>query len=117
MVESNGIIPTCGDYEILGTLGEGGTAVIKLVKDANDNKYAMKIFTPNESDRDRVVNKTKTEFELVKKLTIPQVMKYYEFNEDATWRKKNGDTRQVCYLLMELLNGVELLDFLNECGE
>ena len=41
-------------------------------------------------------------------------MQYYEFNEDATWIKKSGERVQVCCLVMELLEGVELLDFLNE---
>ena len=75
----------------------------------------MKLFVPDLADRDLVIPKTKAEFELVKDLNIPQIMKYYEFNEKATWRKSTGEEVEVCYLVMELLDGVELLDFLNEC--
>ena len=74
----------------------------------------MKLFVPDEADRETVVAKTRTEFELVKDLEIPQIMKYYDFNEKATWTKSTGEKVEVCYLVMELLDGVELLDFLNE---
>ena len=77
----------------------------------------MKIFVPDGADKDNVIEKTKYEFDLIKDLDIPNVMKYYEFKEDATWVKSDGKTKTVCYLLMELLDGVELLDFLNECQE
>ena len=77
----------------------------------------MKIFVPDGADKDSVIDKTKYEFDLIKDLDIPNVMKYYEFKENATWVKSDGSKKQVCYLLMELLDGVELLDFLNECQE
>lgn len=46
MVESSsGGKNTCGPYKIIRTIGEGGTAVVKLVE-KDGQKYAMKIFTP-----------------------------------------------------------------------
>ena len=33
-------------------------------------------------------------------------MKYYEFMEDAIWFNSKGKQRNVCYLVMELLDGV-----------
>ena len=73
----------------------------------------MKIFTPTSSERKTIVNMTKREFELVKDLNITNVIEYYEFNEEATWIKRTGQEVEVCYLLMELVDGVCFFDFLN----
>ena len=43
------------------------------------------------------------------------VMKYHEFNGNAIWKKANGEEKQVSYLVMELLEGVELLEFIKTC--
>lgn len=66
---------------------------------------------------DTVIAKTKAEYDIVRNLDNDFIMKYIDFNEKATWRKKNGEEKQVCYLVMELLDGVELLELLNECQE
>lgn len=44
-------------------------------------------------------------------------MKYHEFVENATWINSKGEAKQVCYLVMELLKGVELLDFINKVAQ
>jgi len=41
------------------------------------------------------------------------IPKYYEFVESAIWTKKNGQTREVSFMIMENCQGVELIDFLN----
>ena len=69
----------------------------------------MKIFLVNPADKANVAEKTKAEYEIVKNLNIKGVMKYYEFNADATWINRKGEEKQVCYLVMELIQGVELL--------
>ena len=58
MVDVAGGLNTCGGYKIIRTLGEGGTAVVKMVE-KDGQKYAMKIFTPAEQDRESVKKKTK----------------------------------------------------------
>lgn len=50
-------------------------------------------------------------------MNIDGIMKYYEFEEDAIWTTSKGKQKNVSYLVMELLEGVELLDFLNESQE
>merc|ERR1712193_427951 len=64
-----------------------------------------------------MIEKTKAEYEVVKGLDCSLIMKYFEFQENATWTKSSGNQKQVCYLVMELLDGVELLELLNECDE
>lgn len=109
-------LSTCGPYKIFKTLGEGGNAVVKLAE-REGVKYAIKILPLDVEDIDKVVKKTKEEFEVVSQLSINGVMKYYEFVEEAIWTSKVGEQKKVCYLVMELVKGVELLEFLNECDE
>ena len=53
MVEKTvGQQPTCGGYTILKTIGDGGTASIKLVE-KDGARYAMKIFTPGDSEEEK----------------------------------------------------------------
>ena len=117
MVDQSGPVSTCGPYTIIRTLGEGGNAVVKLCE-KDGQKYAIKIFMLDQiAKTDTVIAKTKHEFDIVQNLNNKYIMKYIEFNENATWQKKNGEQKQVCYLVMELLDGVELLELLNECQE
>ena len=105
--------PQCGGYQIVRTLGQGGNAVVKLVEGAGGHQYAMKIFEPHAADKASFVEATRAEVELVQQLDIDDVPKYYEFNEDAVWQKKNGEDKPCCYILMELVQGVELIDYFN----
>ena len=91
---------TCGDYEILRTLGYGGNAVVKLVQ-KQGTEYAMKIFEPHATEREEIITKTKEEMAVVQNLKIAAIPQYFEFNEDAVWKKKNGETKNVSYLVME----------------
>lgn len=51
---------TCGDYQVVRTLGFGGNAVVKLVE-RGGVEYAMKIFEPHPTERDEILEKTKKE--------------------------------------------------------
>ena len=87
MVEN--AMPNCGGYTIIKTIGVGGHAPVKLVEKDNQ-QYAMKIMTPDKKEWKAVVNKTRTEFNLLKERSIPSIVKYIEFNEDAIWTKSKG---------------------------
>ena len=104
---------TCGDYEIKSTLGFGGNAVVKLVE-RGGQEYAMKIFEPHPTERDELIKKTQEEMAVVQNLNIDAIPKYHEFVESATWTKKNGQTREASYLVMDNCQGVELIEFLNQ---
>ena len=73
----------------------------------------MKIFEPHPNDKAAFVAATRAEVELVQQLDIDDVPKYYEFEEDSVWQKKNGQDVPCCYLRMELVQGIELIDFFN----
>ena len=83
-----------------------------MVKDGIE--YAMKICVPSDQDRAKVLSRAKAEFDIVAALNLNSVLKYHEFKEDAVWKKRNGQERRVCYLVMELVEGVELLEFIKE---
>ena len=104
---------TCGGYNILRTLGAGGNAVVKEVE-KDGNRFAMIIFEPSPAEKQKLLTSVRDETNLVRDLSIPGIPKTYELNENAVWTKSNGQQRNVCYLVMELVQGVELIDFLNQ---
>ena len=81
--------PNCGGYQILKTLGAGGNAVVKLVV-GNGNKRAMKIFQWPTEQKERMLQATRAEYQVVSALDVDDVARYYEFQENAVWQKKNG---------------------------
>ena len=104
---------TCGGYNILRTLGAGGNAVVKEVE-KDGNHYAMKIFEPSPAEKQKLLKSIRDETGLVRDLSINGIPKTYELQEDAVWTKSNGQQRNVSFLVMELVQGVELIDFLNQ---
>ena len=104
---------TCGGYNILRTLGAGGNAVVKEVE-KDGNRYAMKIFEPSPAEKQKLLKSIRDETSLVRDLSINGIPKTYELQEDAVWTKSNGQQRNVSFLVMELVQGVELIDFLNQ---
>ena len=106
-------LSTCGPYKIIRTLGEGGNAVVKLAE-KDGQQFALKILLLEVSNSETVISKAKEEYQVVQRLKIPGVMRYFEFNERATWTNGKGVQKEVCYLVMELIEGVELLEFINE---
>ena len=119
MEEAKGQPNTCGQYKIIRTLGEGGNAVVKLVE-KDGVQSAMKIFVKENlkfSDAERMVSKAKSEYDIVKDIKSELIMQYLDFQESASWVNSKGVKKEVCFLVMELLEGVELLEFLNECQD
>ena len=108
--------PSCGGFTIVRTLGKGGHGVVKLVE-KNGQQFAMKIFEPHETEKDAFVAETRAELDLVKEHQIDCIPEYYDFVDNAVWKKKDGTDTNVCYLLMENVQGVELIDFFNNAGE
>ena len=80
----------------------------------------MKIFVKENlksSDAERMVTKAKSEFDIVKDIKSDLIMQYLDFEESAIWVNSKNVRKEVCFLVMELLEGVELLEFLNECQD
>ena len=74
----------------------------------------MKIFEPSPAEKQKLLKSIRDETNLVRDLSIPGIPKTYELQEDAVWVKSNGSQRNVSFLIMELVQGVELIDFLNQ---
>ena len=52
------------------------------------------------------------ELAVLQKLTHPNMVRLYEFREDALLVKSNGTQVRVAYMALELLEGGELFDFI-----
>ena len=78
----------------------------------------MKIFVKQNlrfSEKEKMISKAKDEYDIVKTIKSELIMQYLDFSQSAVWINSKGERRDVCYLVMELLDGVGLLEFLNEC--
>jgi serine/threonine protein kinase len=51
------------------------------------------------------------ELDVLQKLTHPNMVRLYEFKEDAVLVKSNGTQVKVAYMALELLEGGELFDY------
>lgn len=58
----------------------------------------------------------KDEVQSVQTLDHKHVVKYFEFNENATWAKKSGERVSVAYIVSELVHGGELFDYVANSG-
>ena len=52
--------------------------------------------------------------DVVEGLNIDGIPRAYGLVGDATWTKTNGKEYPVSYILMDLVEGIELIDFLNQ---
>ena len=60
------------------------------------------------------MQETQAEVNIVQTIDCGDVPKYFEFAPDAVWHKKrNNKDVQCSYLVMENVQGVELIDFFN----
>lgn len=52
----------------------------------------MKIYSKEKvNDVSRLIDKTRAEYEIVQGLNIDAIIKYHEFNDNAIWKKSNGE--------------------------
>lgn len=52
----------------------------------------------------------------MKKLDHPNIVKLYEYDENGVKAKRSGETEDVLYLVLELIKGGELFDFISSTG-
>lgn len=88
---------------------------MKLACNKNDgNYYAIKILKPGCSTSQE--NTLRNEFTVLKSLTHPNIINLYEFYETAIYKKRNGITKSVMFLVLELATGGELFEYLFHTG-
>ena len=82
---------TLGGYTLGRTLGSGFSAKVKLGTAADGASYAVKIFRlDNPEFNQRAFQLLRDEVQSVQTLDHKHVVKYFEFNENATMTKKSG---------------------------
>lgn len=72
---------TIDQYTLLEFIGKGASAEVWSVKDAQDNMYAMKIFSPENGMSIDAINFFKKEFMRTKELNHPNVLSGIHFGE------------------------------------
>ena len=92
------------DYLITKELGKGSCAVVKLATHKmTKDKFAIKIYTKEFLLDPQKRNVVKNEINILKQLDNEYIMKLYE----------EIDTPNYLYLVMEYINGIPLIDILN----
>ena len=90
---------------------------VKLGTSQDGTEYALKIFRlDNPQFNDKAFKLLKEEVEATNQLDHKHVVKYFEFKENATMIKKNGDQIQVAYIAQEMIAGGELFDYVANTG-
>ena len=104
------ITPISKDFEFGKVLGTGGFAVVKVAKHIRtDKSYAVKVMNIAQDqgpEEGMTIDEIAEEIRLTMSLAHPQVVKIHDFYQ----------TKSHVYVVMELLNGGELLDAVMELG-
>lgn len=112
---SNGI-RKIAHYEVGPTLGSGMSAKVKLGKDMNTGEQvALKLIDKSKTN-ERQMTQLYREVDAMKSLFHPNILNLKHLELDAVYPKKNGTTRNVMLLALELAAGGELFDFMMHTG-
>jgi serine/threonine protein kinase len=86
------VASTIDGFTLGKTLGSGFSAKVKLAHDETNAEYALKIFNlTNPHNNKKAIDLLKKEVEATQKLDHKNIVKYYQFQEAATWNKKSGE--------------------------
>lgn len=102
---------TLGRYQLGRTLGSGVSCKVKLARDSTNKRYAIKIIKSGEMFSELI----STEVETLKKLHHPNIINLIEVGNGALSHPKKG-TQTVDYIVLELVAGGELFDFVANSG-
>ena len=90
------------------TLGVGASCKVKIAKDCNDNKFAMKIMTHER----RYSKFVEAEVDTLTRVRHPNIVDLIEYGEGV-----RGQSQQPFqYILLELVNGGSLFDYVAQAG-
>jgi len=102
-------------YTLLKTLGSGYNSKVKLGYDSDTDKYvAVKIIKHSHPKLN--IKTIKKEIEILQKLNHPNIVNLIDFYENATYVKKNEKTYSAVAIIMELVPGGELFEYLADSG-
>ena len=98
----------CDRYRILRNIGRGGMGeVYEAVDEQLNESVALKTLTLAILDDDAAVARFKSEVQLARRVTHPNVCRVFEFSVHSR-RRDNGNSEQIPFLTMELLRGQTL---------
>jgi len=104
---------TLGKYQVLKTLGTGYNSKVKLVVDPEtQQKYAAKIIKHSHYKLDLKI--FRKEIEMLSKLKHPNVVNLIESHESIDYIKKDGSSYKVVTIILELVPGGELFEYVAE---
>ena len=96
-----------GRYELIEKIGEGGMAVVYKAKDRLLNRYvAIKILRPEFTQDEQFLDSFKRESQAAAGLQHPNIVSIYDV----------GRTGNINFIVMELVDGRPLSDFIKENG-
>jgi serine/threonine protein kinase len=85
---------------------------VKLATDPQGRRVALKIFDKsNPHNSEKAMETLKKEAEVYQKLQHPYMVNLLEFKEHTQWKKSDGTSIPVAYMVLELINGGELFDY------
>ena len=94
-------------YEILGKIGTGGMADVYKAKDHKLNRFvAVKVLKPEFREDTTFIRKFRSEAQAAAVLTHPNIVNVFDVGDD------NG----VYYIVMELIEGITLKDYISKKG-
>jgi len=104
------------DKYILGkTLGKGAHSKVKLAWDpSSDQYYAMKVIKHTHPNLNLKI--LKKEIEILSNLKHPNIIKIGGCFGSADYVKKNGNSYKAVAIIMELVSGGELFEYIAEFG-
>jgi carbon catabolite-derepressing protein kinase len=107
---------TVDGYTLIQEIGFGVTArVFKAEKEGK--MFALKLI--NETKKTRIETNKKAllqEAKVLQSIQHPNIIKLKDFGENATLIKKDGTEEQVVYVVLELAEGGEMLDYMDKGG-
>lgn len=95
-------------YEILGKIGTGGMADVYKAKDHKLNRFvAVKVLKSEFRDDTTFIRKFRSEAQAAAGLTHPNIVNVFDV----------GDDEGVYYIVMELIEGITLKDYVSKKGK
>ncbi|CAI2368000.1 unnamed protein product [Moneuplotes crassus] len=109
---------TCGEWNLLRTLGSGAYSEVKLARNKTSGDLcALKIMKKDMGYDGGMDDIVKNEVEIMKNLSHPNIINLIDFSDTEQYKQANGASEDVFYLALELANGGELFDFIAQTGK